>query len=272
MARYRRRWRNTLYPFIVRNLETIQGDERDVIFISTVYGRERAGGPVMRRFGPITHSGGERRLNVLFSRARQRMEVFSSMQANDIAVGPGISDGVRILRDYLEYAATGKIETGVNTGREPESPFEEHVLQQLRALGFEVEPQVGVAGFRIDLGVRHPDYPHGYLLGIECDGRTYHSALSVRDRDRLREAVLRDLGWDIYRIWSTDWFEDAGRELEKLKEYIAPAALRRIAPEREQRSAKRYCLGRPSSRRKNSRIARRHRWACQKSSTLNRFA
>ena len=221
LARYRRRWRNTLYPFIVRNLETVQGDERDVIFISTVYGREKAGGPVMRRFGPITHSGGERRLNVLFSRARQRMEVFSSMQANDIAVGPGVSEGVRILRDYLEYAATGKIETGLDIGREPESPFEEYVLERLRGKGLEVDPQVGVAGFRIDLGVRHPDYPHGYLLGVECDGRAYHSALSVRDRDRLREAVLRDLGWDIYRIWSTDWFEDADRELKKLMEYIA---------------------------------------------------
>ena len=221
VARYRRRWRNTLYPFIVRNLETVQGDERDVIFISTVYGRETAGGPVMRRFGPITHAGGERRLNVLFSRARQRMEVFSSMQANDIAVGPGVSEGVRILRDYLEYAATGKIETGVDTGRQPESPFEEYVLKRLRDQGLEVDPQVGVAGFRIDLGVRHPDYPHGYLLGVECDGRTYHSALSVRDRDRLREAVLRGLGWDIYRIWSTDWFEDADRELKKLMAYIA---------------------------------------------------
>jgi len=149
------------------------------------------------------------------------MEVFSSMQANDIAAGPGVSEGVRILRDYLEYAATGKIETGTDTGREPESPFEEYVLERLRGLGLEVDPQVGVAGFRIDLGVRHPDYPHGYLLGVECDGRAYHSALSVRDRDRLREAVLRDLGWDIYRIWSTDWFEDADRELKKLMEHVA---------------------------------------------------
>ena len=216
VSRYRRRWRNTLYPFIVRNLETVQGDERDVIFISTVYGRETVGGPVKRHFGPITHVGGERRLNVLFSRARQRMDVFSSMQANDIAVGPGISEGVRILRDYLEYAATGNIETGVDTGREPESPFEEYVLERLRNQGLEVVPQVGVAGFRIDLGVKHPDYPHGYLLGVECDGRTYHSALSVRDRDRLREAVLRDLGWEIYRIWSTDWFKDPEGELRKL--------------------------------------------------------
>jgi len=221
VARYRKRWRNTLYPFIVRNLETVQGDERDVIFISTVYGRQRVGGPVLNTFGPITHKGGERRLNVLFSRARERMEVFSSMQANEIAAGPNVSEGVRVLRDYLEYAATGKIETGTETGRGPESPFEEYVLERLRGQGLEVDPQVGVAEFRIDLGVRHPDYPHGYLLGVECDGKTYHSALSVRDRDRLREAVLRGLGWDIYRIWSTDWFEDADRELKKLMEHIA---------------------------------------------------
>ena len=220
VARYRRRWRNSLYPFIVRNLETVQGDERDVIFISTVYGREQPGGPVMRRFGPITHAGGERRLNVLFSRARQRMEVFSSMQANDIAVGPGISEGVRILRDYLEYAATGRIEVGIVRGPLTESPFEEFVLERLRAEGLEVDPQVGVAGYRIDLGIRHADYPHGYLLGIECDGRTYHSAPSVRDRDRLRETVLRGLGWDIYRIWSTDWFKDPDEEMRKLMTYV----------------------------------------------------
>lgn len=220
VEQYRRRWRNTLYPFIVRNLETVQGDERDVIFVSTVYGRETAGGPVMRRFGPITHTGGERRLNVLFSRARQSMEVFSSMQANDIVVGPDVSEGVRVLRNYLEFAATGKLETGLDTGRQPESPFERHVLERLRNRDLEVDPQVGVAGFRIDIGVRHPDYPHGYLLGIECDGRTYHSAHSVRDRDRLRESVLHDLGWDIYRIWSTGWFRDGNRELQKLMDYI----------------------------------------------------
>ena len=221
VEQYRRRWRNTLYPFIVRNLETVQGDERDVIFVSTVYGRESAGGPVLRRFGPITHPGGERRLNVLFSRARQRMEVFSSMQANEIVAGPEVSEGVRVLRDYLEYAATGKLEVGLNTGRQAESPFESHVMERLRSQGLEADPQVGVAGFRIDIGLRHPDYPHGYLLGIECDGRTYHSAHSVRDRDRLRESVLRNLGWDIYRIWSTDWFRDADRELRKLMDYVA---------------------------------------------------
>ena len=142
------------------------------------------------------------------------------MQANDIAVGPGISEGVRVLRDYLEYAATGRIEVGTAVAGRTESPFEEYVLARLLAQGLEVDPQVGVASYRIDLGIRHPDYPHGYLLGVECDGKTYHSAPSVRDRDRLREAVLRDLGWDIYRIWSTDWFRDPDEELRKLMSYV----------------------------------------------------
>jgi transcription elongation GreA/GreB family factor/very-short-patch-repair endonuclease len=216
MARYRQRWENTLYPFLVKNLENVQGDERDVVMISTVYGPEECGGPVAQRFGPITNSGGERRLNVLFTRARQRVDLFSSMRAADILLRPGIPAGTRILRDYLEYAATGKIETGTVLGVPTESPFEEHVKTRLEAAGYTIEPQVGVAGYRIDLGVAHPDYPNGFLAGIECDGATYHSAKSVRDRDRLREAVLRGLGWYIYRIWSTDWFADPDREMEKL--------------------------------------------------------
>ena len=135
------------------------------------------------------------------------------MRANDIQRRPGQSRGVEILRDYLEYAATGRVETGVFTGTLTESPFEQHVKEKLEAAGYEVTPQVGVASYRIDLGVRHADYPHGFLLGIECDGATYHSAKSVRDRDRLREIVLRGLGWDIYRLWSTDWFSDADKEM-----------------------------------------------------------
>lgn len=220
VRQYRHQWRDTLYPFIVRNLETVQGDERDVVFISTVYGRETTDGPVRQRFGPIVQTGGERRLNVLFTRARRRIDLFSSMRANDIAAGPGVSEGARVLRDYLEYAATGRLETGVPQAVGPESPFEEHVLKRLRARNLEVVPQVGVAGYRIDLGIRHPAWPHGYLLGIECDGATYHSAPSVRDRDRLRETVLRDLGWDIVRIWSTDWFNDPDAELDRVLAYI----------------------------------------------------
>ena len=220
LSGYIRRWENTLEPFTVKNLETVQGDERDVIFISTVYGPQTPGGPVLQTFGPITQQGGERRLNVLFTRARWRIDVFSSMRAGDIQRRPGQSRGVQVLRDYLEYAATGRIATGVVTGMPTESPFEEHVRERLEAAGYDVTPQVGVASYRIDLGVKHPGYPHGFMLGVECDGATYHSAKSVRDRDRLREAVLRDLGWDIYRIWSTDWFDDPDREMRRLVDYL----------------------------------------------------
>lgn len=217
---YIRRWDNELEPFTVKNLESVQGDERDVIFISTVYGPRTPGGPVSQQFGPIIQQGGERRLNVLFTRARWRIDLFSSMRANDIQPRPGAHRGIEILRDYLEYAATGRIETGEPMGEATESPFEEHVKEMLEAAGYDITPQVGVAGYRIDLGVKHTDYPDGFLLGIECDGATYHSAKSVRDRDRLREAVLRGLGWDIYRIWSTDWFSDTGREMGRLLDYL----------------------------------------------------
>jgi very-short-patch-repair endonuclease len=216
MARYRQRWENTLHPFVIKNLENVQGDERDVVMISTVYGPEEHGGSVAQHFGPITKAGGERRLNVLFTRARQRIDLFSSMRAGDILLRPNMPSGTRIFRNYLEYAATGKIETGIVLGAPTESPFEEHVKARLEAAGFTVEPQVGVAGYRIDLGVAHPDYLDGFLAGIECDGATYHSAKSVRDRDRLREAILRGLGWYIYRIWSTDWFASPDREMENL--------------------------------------------------------
>ena len=224
VRRYRQRWESTLFPLMVSHLEAVQGDERDVVFISTVYGPETPGGPVRMRFGPITHAGGERRLNVLFTRAKHRVEVFSSMRANDIRATPSSSEGVQVLRDYLEYAATGRIEVGQSTGAEVESPFEEHVLARLLEKGYQVNPQVGVAGYRIDLGVKHPAHPHGYVLGIECDGATYHSARSVRDRDRAREAVLRDLGWEIYRIWSTDWFSDPDYEFERLTNRIESLA------------------------------------------------
>ena len=220
VKQYLKRWQGTLYPFIVRNLETIQGDERDVIFISILYGREGKGKTVKRTFGPITNEGGERRLNVLFTRARIRMEVFSSMRANDVQITPGISEGVKVLRDYLEYAATGKSVASLDSERIPESPFEEHVLAKLRKRGIEAFPQVGVGGYRIDFGIIHPSYSHGFLLGVECDGRTYHSSPSARDRDRLREEVLRSMGWDIYRIWSTDWYSDSNKELDKLEDYI----------------------------------------------------
>jgi len=205
-------------PLFIKNLENVQGDERDVIFISTTYGPEKPGDRVFQRFWPLNSDLGWRRLNVIVTRARQRVEVFTSMRPQDILIGGNARRGVRELRNYLEYAATGRVtEHGVPTGRAPESEFEEAVAKILENLGYECEPQVGVSGFYIDLGVRHPDRPGEYLMGVECDGATYHSAKSVRDRDRLRQEILESKGWFIHRIWSTSWFHTRAAEIDRLK-------------------------------------------------------
>ncbi|MGQ0663655.1 MAG: DUF4011 domain-containing protein [Pseudomonadota bacterium] len=212
---YVERWEGTLEPFFVKNLENVQGDERDVIFISTVYGPDPATNVVMNRFGPINGIHGHRRLNVLFTRAKNRVEVFTSMRPSDIRAGEGSQPGMHALKAYLEYAETGKLEQGELSDREPDSEFEEFVRDRLGGTGFVVVPQVGVAGYFIDLAVEHPKRS-GYLLGIECDGATYHSSRSARDRDRLRQEVLERLQWNIYRVWSTDWFHNPDEELRRL--------------------------------------------------------
>jgi superfamily I DNA and/or RNA helicase/very-short-patch-repair endonuclease len=208
-------------PLFIKNLENVQGDERDVIFISTTYGPEVRDGVVYQRFGPINSDLGWRRLNVIATRAKQRVEVFSSLRPTDIHIGENSKRGARALRDYLEYASTGKIsEHGTNTFKEPDSDFEIAVMNIINNLGYECTPQVGVAGFFIDIGVRHPDRPGEYLLGVECDGAAYHSAISVRDRDRLRQKILEDKGWYIHRIWSTSWFQSRNIEIDKLSNIL----------------------------------------------------
>ena len=209
-----------LQKFFIKNLENVQGDERDVIFIGTVYGAEAEGLPVMQRFGPINGMTGKRRLNVLFSRAKEKIVTFSSMNANDIRADENGNPGVYMLKKWLEYSGSGILEGGSTSYKEPDSPFEEHVISKIKSIGCEAIPQVGVKGFSIDIGVKHPDWPHGYIMGVECDGATYHSSRSARDRDRLRQEVLEGLGWYLYRIWSTDWFEDPHRETKKLEEAI----------------------------------------------------
>lgn len=206
-----------LERFFIKNLENVQGDERDVIFIGTVYGADKPGGPVMQRFGPIAGLAGRRRLNVLFSRAKQQIVTFSSMTGADIKAEEHGNPGAYMLKRWLEYSATGVLHGGEEQGLEPDSEFEVFVINQLRSMGFEPVPQVGVSGFRIDIGVRHPSWPHGFIMGVECDGATYHSSRSARDRDRLREQVLRGLGWDLHRIWSTDWFTDPSKEASRLR-------------------------------------------------------
>ena len=209
-------------PLFVKNLENVQGDERDVILISVGYGRDE-NGFVPASFGPLNREGGERRLNVLITRARVRCEVFTNLRAEDLRLTEHPALGVLALRTFLAFAQTGSLDVPSATGRELQSPFEEAVLRKLRNTGYDVEPQVGSCGFFIDLAVRHPEVPGRFVLGIECDGAMYHSARTARDRDKLRQQVLESRGWRIHRIWSTDWFANADREFARLTEAIEAA-------------------------------------------------
>jgi len=208
----------------VKNLENVQGDERDVILISIGYGPREAGQPLdSMAFGPISAEGGERRLNVLFTRARVRCEVFVSFSPADINLERATGEGPRVLKRFLQYAETGILAESRNTGADFDSPFEAAVAEAIESFGYKVEPQVGSAGFKIDLAVCDPARSGRYMLAIECDGATYHSALWARERDRLRQQVLENLGWRFYRIWSTDWFYRRAEQLEKLKQALDAA-------------------------------------------------
>jgi very-short-patch-repair endonuclease len=210
-----------LEKFFVKNLENVQGDERDVIFVGTVYGRDPQG-KFYQRFGPINGPAGKRRLNVLFSRAKEQIVTFSSIPLSEFSPSPN-NEGATLLRRWLEFSATKRLgEVPHNHGRagHTDSPFEDHVIEVVKSLGYEAVPQVGVSSYFIDIGVKHSSYPYGYICGIECDGATYHSSKSARDRDRLREEVLSRLGWSLYRVWSTDWFRDSIGSRELLKTFL----------------------------------------------------
>ena len=214
--------------FFVKNLENVQGDERDIIFISIGYGKD-ADGYMSQYFGPISNEGGERRLNVLFTRAKKRCCVFSSIRHSDIRIDAKRGVGPRVLKRYLKYAETGELDIPLPTGAEMDSPFEEAVAKALRSHGYRVEAQVGSSGFRIDLAVYDPEDEGRFLLAVECDGARYHSSSWARERDRLRQAVLEQKGWTFYRIWSTDWFYNRDGEVGKLLEAIERAQLNRHA-------------------------------------------
>ena len=202
----------------VKNIENVQGDERDVILVSVGYGPNAPGGRLSSMsFGPVNGEGGERRLNVLFTRARVRCEVFASFDPGDIDPTRARGEGPRILKRFLDFAKNGRIEDHSPTGEEADTPFEEDVADVVRSLGFLADPQVGSSGFKIDIGIRHPDRPGTYILAVECDGASYHSALWARERDRLRQDVLEHLGWRFHRIWSTDWFYNRNSEIGRLK-------------------------------------------------------
>lgn len=204
--------------FFIKNLENVQGDERDIILISTVYGPNKDG-KVLQNFGLMNREVGWRRLNVLVTRAKLSTRLFTSLRPNDIKVTDTSNRSIRALHDYLSYAHGGAAYRDASGG-EPDSDFELFVADALTQAGYDVVHQVGVDGFRIDLGVRHRDYPVGFIAGVECDGASFHRGLTVRDRDRIRQSVLEGLGWRIYRIWSTDWFADPARELARLVAFL----------------------------------------------------
>ncbi|WP_263103996.1 DUF3320 domain-containing protein [Kitasatospora sp. DSM 101779] len=209
--------------FFVKNLESVQGDERDVMIMSVGYGPDQYGRRSLN-FGPINRPGGWRRLNVAVTRARYRMELVASFTGDEL--GDSDNESVQHLKRYLQYAQHGPAvltQQVVQDQAEPESPFEESVLEVLEDWGYQVQPQVGVAGYRIDLGLRHPDALGSYALGIECDGAMYHSSKVARDRDRLREEVLAGLGWKLYRIWGTDWYRDRVGAQSRLRAAVEAA-------------------------------------------------
>jgi len=209
---------SSLEPVFVKNLETVQGDERDVILFSVTYGPDQSGHVTMN-FGPLNRTGGERRLNVALTRARAEMLVFSTLHPNQIDLSRTQAHAIADLKHFLEYAERGPSALGSSVYGpmgDFESPFESAVARELRNKGWNVHPQIGVSAYRIDLGIVHPDKPGMYLAGIECDGAMYHSSANARERDKIRQAVLEGLGWTLFRVWSTDWWTHKAKALETL--------------------------------------------------------
>ena len=223
------KWSQGSEYFFIKNLENVQGDERDTILISTVYGRD-ADGKAHNRFGPINFTKGENRINVLVTRAKKRVVLCSSMFPNDIT---SQSTGAQVLRRYLQYAMTGEMD-GADSGHSEDhehyydAPWEKWFHDRLEADGFIVDPQVGVSSWRIDLGVKHNDYPAGYICGIELDGPD-HISLSARDRDIERQSILERKGWTIFRVWSMDFFNDMEGEYQIIKKAIESTLREKVA-------------------------------------------
>jgi very-short-patch-repair endonuclease len=211
-------------PFFLKNLENVQGDERDTIIFSIGYAKD-AEGVFRMNFGPLSKSGGERRLNVAITRAKFNVKLIGSIMPADIDLDKISSDGPKLLRGYIEFAINGADMLMKETVKfsQHDSSFEEAIYNFIDREGYELDAQIGCSEYRIDMAIKHPNLSGIYVLGIECDGATYHSARTARERDRLRQNVLENMGWKIYHIWSADWIKDPITEGEKLIEAINEA-------------------------------------------------
>ena len=213
-------------PFFVKSVENVQGDERDTIIFSIGYAKDKTG--VFRHlFGPLGKSGGERRLNVAITRAKYNVKLVGSILPSDINESSVSTEGPKLLRSYIDYAMNGPSALAKEIHYSDEitfdSPFEESVFNYLEQKGYKLATQVGCSGYRIDIGVKHPTINGLFVLGVECDGASYHSARTARERDRLRQDVLEHMGWRIYRVWSTDWIKDPITEGKLLAKAINSA-------------------------------------------------
>lgn len=212
--------------FFIKNLENVQGDERDTIIFSIGYAKD-ANGIMYMNFGPLSKDGGHRRLNVAITRAKHNVKLVGSIVPTNIDTDKTSAEGVKLLRSYIEFAQQGIValqkELSYSYAIEFDSPFEEAVYDVLVSSGYKVVTQVGCSGFRIDMAIKHPNKSGTFALGIECDGATYHCSRTARERDRLRQTILEDMGWTIYRIWSSDWIKDQKTEEQKLINAIEKA-------------------------------------------------
>ncbi len=238
---------NTLYhqvmgkdldeQIFVKNIENVQGDERDIIIFSVGYAKAE-NGRVYNRFGPLGQQGGENRLNVAVTRSKEAIYVVSSIEPNELDVSKTKNVGPKYFKSYLEYAQAvsnlqkerigavlSELNEEMNTQRQEkalhfDSPFETQVYEQLTEMGYKVDTQVGLSNYRIDLAVVHPENESRYILGIECDGAMYHSSPSAKERDVYRQKFLENKGWTIHRIWSRNWWKNPSAELEEVDQLI----------------------------------------------------
>lgn len=204
-------------PIFVKNLENVQGDERDVILFSVGFGPDKQG-RVALNFGPLNRDGGWRRLNVAVSRARYEMKVFSTLRSDDIDLNRTNADGVAGLKSFLEYAEKGRDALFYNVARENQSDdgFVAYLAEQLRGRGYDVHTHIGCSGYKVDVAVVDPHNPDKYVLGIVCDGYNYRNAQTTRDREITQPGVLRVLGWTLHHEWSMDWWEHPQKSLDAL--------------------------------------------------------